>query len=171
VAPSRRTTATALAGITLAALLLTGCSAGSGEIIATPSSSASPSSTPDPESDAGSSAGGQSKADACEVLKTGLTGTIESLQTSMSDMSTDPAAASAAVASLAEAFEETAADVTNEEVRGLADDTTAALNDFSQKIQGVGASPQTADEATRNALIASATEVQTTMGKIGTTCA
>jgi hypothetical protein len=161
VAPSRRTTANALAGIALAALLLTGCSAG------TPGDSAE-SSTAAPEPEAGGS--GQSTEEACEVLKVGVTDTMEQLQAGLGDIASDPAAASAAVTSLAAAFEETAADVTNEDVRVVADDATTALNEFSTQIEGYAANPEGADAATQKAVTDSATAVQTAMTKLGATC-
>jgi hypothetical protein len=164
VAPSRRTTANALAGIALAALLLTGCSTGGGEITGDASSSA-----PESGSESGSEAG-QTTEEACEVLKTGVTETIEKLQAGLSEIRTDPAAASTAVSSLATAFEESAADVTNKDVRVVADDATAALAEFSTQIQAFAANPDTADEATQKAVTDSATAVQTAMTKVGTTC-
>jgi hypothetical protein len=164
VAPSRRTTANALAGIALAALLLTGCSGGGGEIVGEASSSA-----PDSGSESGSGAG-QTTEEACEVLKTGVTDTIEKLQAGLSEIQTDPAAASAAVGSLATAFEESAADVTNKDVRVVADDATAALAEFSTQIQAYAANPEAADATTQKAVTDSATAVQTAMTKVGTTC-
>jgi hypothetical protein len=163
VATSRRTATTTLAGIGLAALLLTGCASGPAPKLLTPSSSSSSSPSPESESDAS----GQTTAEACAVVKDGVSGTMAELQSGMGELQTDPAAAVAAVKSLATAFETTSADVENEEVLGIVQDATAALKTFGTQVESYAANPEGADTA---AVQASSTAVQESLLKLGTTC-
>ena len=156
MATSRPTLATALAGFALVGLLLSGCSAGGPD-------------TKSPESSGGSTAesSSQTTEEACTVLKDGVSGTMEDLQAGMTELQSDPAAASAAVGTLAAAFEDTAADVKNTDVRAVADDATDALNAFDMQIAAYAADPASVDAT---AVQDSATAVQEAMLKLGTTC-
>lgn len=152
MATSRRTIATTLTGIAFASLLLAGCSAGGSG-----------------SSDSGSGAGAssQTKEQGCEVLKGGVQDTLTELQAGLADLQTDPAKAAAAVETLAAAFEDTAKDVTNKDVRTVTDDATTALNDFSGQISAYAADPTSVDQA---GVTDSATAVQNAMTKLGATC-
>jgi hypothetical protein len=165
VATSRRTATTTLAGIGLAALLLTGCASGPAPKLLKPSSSSS--SSPSPESESEPDASGQTTAEACAVVKDGVSGTMAELQSGMGELQTDPAAAVAAVNSLATAFETTSADVENQEVLGIVQDATAALKTFGTQVESYAANPEGADTA---AVQASSTAVQESLLKLGTTC-
>jgi hypothetical protein len=155
LATSRRTIATTLTGIAFASLLLAGCTAGA--------------SSGGGSNDSGSGAGASSQTtdEACEVLKAGVQSTLEDLQAGLSDISTDPAKAAEAVGTLAAAFEDTTGDVTNDDVRTVADDATNALNDFSEQITAYAADPESADQT---AVTDSASAVQSAMTKVGATC-
>jgi hypothetical protein len=155
LATSRRTIATTLTGIAFASLLLAGGTAGA--------------SSGGGSNDSGSGAGASSQTtdEACEVLKAGVQSTLEDLQAGLSDISTDPAKAAEAVGTLAAAFEDTTGDVTNDDVRTVADDATNALNDFSEQITAYAADPESADQT---AVTDSASAVQSAMTKVGATC-
>lgn len=151
---SRRTIATTLTGIAFASLLLAGCTTGG---------------SGDDAGDSGSGAGASSQTtdEACEVLKGGVQDTLTDLQAGLNDLATDPGKAAEAVGTLAAAFEDTASDVTNDDVRTVADDATNALNDFSEQITAYAADPESVDQS---AVTDSATAVQTAMTKLGATC-
>ena len=156
MATSRPTIATALAGFALVGLLLSGCSAGGSD-------------TKTPDSSGGSTAesSSQTTEEACTVLKDGVAGTMEELQSGITELQSDPAAASAAVGTLAAAFEDTAADLENTDVRAVADDATEALTAFDTQIAAYAADPAGVDPtAVQNA----ANAVQQAMVKLGTTC-
>jgi hypothetical protein len=154
LATSRRTIATTLTGLALAGLLLAGCtSGGSGDDAG--------------DSGAGAGASNQTTEQACEVLKGGVQDTLTDLQAGLSELSTDPGKAAEAVGTLAAAFEDTAGDVTNDDVRAVADDATNALDDFSEQITAYAADPESVDQT---AVTDSATAVQNAMTKLGATC-
>jgi len=156
LATSRPTIATALAGFALVGLLLSGCSAGGSDTASSGASS-------EPKSESSS----QTTEEACTVLKDGVSGTMEDLQAGLTELQSDPAAASAAVGTLAAAFEDTAADVKNTDVRAVADDATDALKAFDMQIAAYAADPASVDATT---VQDSATAVQEAMLKLGTTC-
>ncbi|GAB3607677.1 hypothetical protein GCM10027413_30860 [Conyzicola nivalis] len=159
---SRRTIASTLTGLAFAGLLLTGCAAGGSD--AGGSGSGSGISEGGNSGSAGSS---QTTEEACTVLKAGVEDTLTDLQAGLSELSTDPGKAAEAVETLAAAFEDTASDVTNEDVRTVTDDATTALNNFSEQITAYAANPEAADQT---AVTDSAGAVQTAMTKLGTTC-
>ena len=76
MATSRRTIATAFAGLAFASLVLVGCSSG-GSIV---------------KSDSGDKGGtsSQSTEEACTVLKDGVTGTMTDLQSGLAELQSDP---------------------------------------------------------------------------------
>ena len=152
MATSRRTIATTLTGIAFASLLLAGCTTGG---------------SGDDAGDSGAAASSQTTDEACEVLKGGVQDTLTDLQAGLNDLATDPGKAAEAVGTLAAAFEDTASDVTNDDVRTVADDATNALNDFSEQITAYAADPESVDQT---AVTDSATAVQTAMTKLGATC-
>lgn len=156
MATSRPTIATALAGFALVGLLLSGCSAGGSD-------------AESPEKSGGSNAesSSQTTEEACTVLKDGVSGTMEDLQAGLSELQSDPDAAAAAVGTLAAAFEDTAADVKNTDVRAVADDATDALNAFDMQIAAYAADPASVDQV---AVTDAATAVQESMTKLGATC-
>lgn len=153
MATSRRTIATAFAGLAFASLVLVGCSSG-GSIV---------------KSDSGDKGGtsSQSTEEACTVLKDGVTGTMTDLQSGLAELQSDPDKAAKAVGTLAAAFEDTAKDVKNKDVRTVADDATDALNTFSTQITAYAADPTSVDQAS---VTDAATAVQTSFTKLGATC-
>ena len=155
MATSRRTIATTLTGIAFASLLLAGCTTGG--------------SGGDSGADSGAGAGSSSQStdEACAVLKDGVQSTLQDLQAGLGDISTDPGKAAEAVGTLAAAFEDTTSDITNDDVRTVADDATNALNDFSEQITAYAADPESADQT---AVTDSASAVQAAMTKVGATC-
>jgi hypothetical protein len=165
VATSRRTAITTFAGIGLAALLLTGCASGPAPKLLKPSSSSS--SSPSPESESEPDASGQTTAEACAVVKDGVSGTMTELQSGMGQLETDPAAAVAAVRSLTTAFTTTSEGMKNKEVLSIVNDATAALTTFGDQIEAYAADPEGADKA---AAESSSTAVQESLLKLGTTC-
>jgi hypothetical protein len=152
---SRRTIATTLTGLAFAGLLLTGCSTGG--------TGGGGADADEPKAAESS----QTTEEACTVLKAGVEDTLTDLQAGLSELSTDPGKAADAVGTLAAAFADTASDVTNEDVRAVADDATTALGDFSDQITVYAENPESADQA---AVTDSAGAVQTAMTKLGTTC-
>jgi hypothetical protein len=156
---SRRTIASTLTGLAFAGLLLTGCTAGG--------SDAGSANDDKSGGNSGQAESSQTTEEACAVLKAGVEDTLTDLQAGLSDLSTDPGKAAEAVSTLAAAFEDTASDVTNEDVRAVADDATTALTDFGDQITVYAENPETADQA---AVTDSAGAVQTAMTKLGTTC-
>ena len=153
MATSRRTIATAFAGLAFASLVLVGCSSG-GSIV---------------KSDSGDKGGtsSQSTEEACTVLKEGVTGTMTDLQSGLAELQSDPDKAAKAVGTLAAAFEDTAKDVKNKDVRTVADDATDALNTFSTQITAYAADPASVDQTS---VTDAATAVQTSFTKLGATC-
>jgi hypothetical protein len=149
---SRRTIATTLTGLAFASILLAGCTAGG---------------SGDDAGDSGAGASSQTTEEACTVLKGGVEDTLTDLQSGLAELQTNPAKAAAAVETLAAAFEDTATDVTNDDVRTVADDATTALNDFSEQITAYAADPESVDQTE---VTDSATAVQTAMTKLGATC-
>ena len=156
MATTRPTIATALAGFALATLLLSGCSAGSPDASAPDSSDGT---------DAGTST--QTTEEACTVLKDGVSGTMQDLQAGLEELQSDPDAAAAAVGTLAAAFEDTASDVKNTDVRTVADGATDALREFDMQIAAYASDPEGADQT---AVTDAATGVQEAMLKLGATC-
>ena len=161
MATTRRTIATTLTAIAFASVLLTGCTTGDSGSGSGSGSGGSGGSG----GDAGASS--QTTEEACTVLKAGVEDTITQLQSGIADLQSDPAKAAEAVGTLAAAFEDTASDVTNDDVRAVADNATSALTDFSEQITAYAADPESADQA---AVTDSATGVQNAMTKLGATC-
>jgi hypothetical protein len=152
LATSRRTIATAFAGFAFASLVLVGCSAGGSDA---------------GSGDSGAAPSSQSTEEACTVLKDGVQKTMTDLQSGLADLQSDPDKAAKAVDTLADAFEDTAKDVKNKDVRTVTDDATDALNAFSEQITAYAADPTSVDQT---AVTDSATAVQTSMTKLGATC-
>lgn len=145
MAISRRTTftTTAVIGIALGGLLLTGCTGGSG------------------------GASGQTTEQACDILRTGVEDTTTELQAGLSDLATDPEAAADAVTSLTAAFEKSADKVTNSGVKSVADDAVTALSDFDEQIHAYATDPASVDQ---EKIQTSAEAVQTSLTAVGETC-
>ena len=134
----RRTKTTALiAGFAIAGFLLSGC------------------------------AGGQSKADACKELESGIQQLQTELTESSSSLATDPDAASEAISKLADTFSDNAEKVTNDEVKPTADKAEKAISAMSDEFEKYADDPASADV---NALTESATDVQTTFTDLGKVC-
>ena len=158
MATSRRTIATTLAGVAIATLMLAGCtSGGSGDDAGGSGGSG----------DSGAASSSQTTEEACAVLKGGVEDTYAELEASLEDIRTDPGKAAAAVGSLGDAFEETAADVTNEDVRATVDTVVEALRDFSEQVEVLAESPDTVNP---DAITGASETLREGFTKLGATC-
>lgn len=112
-------------------------------------------------------AGGQSKADACKVLESGLTDLQSDLTSSLSDAATDPEGASEALQTVSDKFSENVAKVSNDDVKKVADDADKALSTLVSEFKVYAADPTTADTT---ALTDASTDVQDTFTELSTVC-
>jgi hypothetical protein len=112
-------------------------------------------------------AGGQSKADACKVLESGLSELQGDLTSSLSDASTDPEGASKALQTVSDKFSGNVAKVSNDEVKDVADDADEALSTLVSEFKTYAADPTSADTT---ALTDASTDVQDTFTELSTTC-
>lgn len=112
-------------------------------------------------------AGGQSKADACKVLESGLTDLQSELTSSLSDAATDPEGASEALQTVSDKFSENASKVSNDEVKGAADDADKALSTLVSEFKTYASDPTNADTT---ALTDASTSVQETFTELSTVC-
>ncbi|MCU1425192.1 MAG: hypothetical protein JWM51_1483 [Microbacteriaceae bacterium] len=160
MAMTRRSTASGLVGIALAAFLLSGCSA---DEKLTPLSEGGGSATSSPApTDSTKKAGEQSTEEACQVLKDDVEETMSSI--SATDP-TDPVAAAAAVTALSETFSATAATIDNAEVRAAADSAGAAFVGYGEALSTVAADPTQTDVA-----VAAQADLKTALGDLGEVC-
>ena len=112
-------------------------------------------------------AGGQSKADACKVLESGLTDLQSELTSSLSDAATDPEGASEALQTVSDKFSENVSKVSNDEVKDVADDADEALSTLVSEFKTYAADPTSADTT---ALTDASTDVQETFTELSTVC-
>lgn len=134
-----RRLAPAFAAPALAALLLTGCTAG-------PANDAGSSASGAPSSSDGASA--QTKAEACAALVAGMEdlSTLDPNQL-MDDMANDPAAAIATLDEAEAAIVAATDDVTNDELAPIAQDAAAATTGYFTLIRDAAENPASADVA------------------------
>ncbi|WP_022889226.1 hypothetical protein [Agromyces italicus] len=123
----------AAASFALLALLLTGCAAGA------PAADAG--SKGDAKTDAAAPAADQSKEEACELVKTTLT-ELEGLS---SVDTSDPAAALEAFKGAEQTVSETAAQISNTEVKAAAGSAATAMTEYVTYVDGMLADPANAD--------------------------
>lgn len=133
-----RRLAPAFAAPALAALLLTGCTAG-------PANDAGSSASGAPSSDGASA---QTKAEACAALVAGMEdlSTLDPNQL-MDDMANDPAAAIATLDEAEAAIVAATDDVTNDELAPIAQDAAAATTGYFTLIRDAAENPASADVA------------------------
>jgi ABC-type glycerol-3-phosphate transport system substrate-binding protein len=112
-------------------------------------------------------AGGQSKADACNELNKSVESLQDELTSSVSNLSSDPSAASDAIDKLAKSFSESTGKVTNDEVKPSADKANKAITSMADEFGKYADDPTAADPT---ALSESATDVQTTFSDLATLC-
>jgi gas vesicle protein len=112
-------------------------------------------------------AGGQSKADACKVLESGLTDLQSDLTSSLSDAATDPEGASEALQTVSDKFSDNVSKVSNDEVKDVADDADEALSTLVSEFKTYAADPTSADTT---ALTDASTDVQDTFTELSTVC-
>ena len=112
-------------------------------------------------------AGGQSKADACKVLESGLTDLQSELTSSLSDAATDPEGASEALQTVSDKFSDNVSKVSNDEVKDVADDADEALSTLVSEFKTYAADPTSADTT---ALTDASTDVQETFTELSTVC-
>jgi gas vesicle protein len=112
-------------------------------------------------------AGGQSKADACRVLESGLTDLQSDLTSSLSDAATDPEGASEALQTVSDKFSDNVSKVSNDEVKDVADDADEALSTLVSEFKTYAADPTSADTT---ALTDASTDVQDTFTELSTVC-
>lgn len=130
-------TSSVIAGTAIALMLLTGC------------------------------AGGQSKLEACTILKDGLLEVNTALSDSVGDLQADPEAAAAGMKSAADDFETAVAKITNADVKGPATAAAGSITDFSDAIGDYAADPENADI---NAVSDSASAVADAVTPLQKTC-
>jgi gas vesicle protein len=134
---SRTKTTSLIGALAITALLLTGC------------------------------AGGQSKADACKVLESGLTDLQSDLTNSLSEAATDPEGASEALQSVSDKFSDNASKVSNDEVKKVADDADKALGSLVSEFKTYSKDPASADTT---ALTDASSDVQDTFLALSKVC-
>ncbi|WP_411700041.1 hypothetical protein [Conyzicola sp.] len=159
---SRRTIASTLTGLAFASLLLAGCATGGSDAETSGSGSGSSGG-----GNSGAAESSQTTEEACSVVKSGVEATYADLEASLGDIQSDPDKAAAAVGALGDAFEKSASQVTNEDVRATVDDIVGALDGFSEQVRVLAEAPETVDQA---AVTAASTELQEGFAKLGTTC-
>lgn len=112
-------------------------------------------------------AGGQSKADACNVLIDGLDTLQTELSENVSELQADPEAAAEAIGKTADKFSENVGKISNEDVKKSADKADGALGDLSDAFGAYAEDPENADTS---ALQDSATAVQDSFMDLQKTC-
>jgi hypothetical protein len=112
-------------------------------------------------------AGGQSKADACKVLESGLTDLQSDLTNSLSEAATDPEGASEALQSVSDKFSDNASKVSNDEVKKVADDADKALGSLVSEFKTYSKDPASADTT---ALTDASSDVQDTFLALSKVC-
>jgi gas vesicle protein len=90
-------------------------------------------------------AGGQSKADACKILETGLTDVQNDLTSSLSDAATDPKGASEALQTVSDQFSENVGKIENKEIKDAADKADDALSTLVSEFKTYSDDPTNAD--------------------------
>jgi hypothetical protein len=112
-------------------------------------------------------AGGQSKADACKVLESGLTDLQGELTSSLSNAATDPEGASEALQTVSDKFSGNVEKVANDDVKDVADDADEALSTLVSEFKTYAADPTSADTT---ALTNASTDVQETFTELSKVC-
>jgi hypothetical protein len=112
-------------------------------------------------------AGGQSKADACKVLESGLTDLQGELTSSLSNAATDPEGASEALQTVSDKFSGNVEKVSNDDVKDVADDADEALSTLVSEFKTYAADPTSADTT---ALTNASTDVQETFTELSKVC-
>jgi gas vesicle protein len=112
-------------------------------------------------------AGGQSQADACKVLESGLTDMQSDLTSSLSDAATDPEGASEALQTVSDKFSANVSKVSNDDVKDVADDADEALSTLVSEFKTYAADPTSADT---EALTEASTDVQETFTELSKVC-
>ena len=164
---------TVLATAALAAVLLTGCSAG-GSTTGTGSASqgattgANSSGSSSAPTEAADASGTQSKADACQAFEIKVRSAAEGLQSQAAKLQSDPAAAVAKLKELDSSIDDGVAAVTNTEVKGKAEAFQSAYGDMVTRLEAITKDPKSAD---LSAFQSSATAVQTAGTDFDKTCA
>lgn len=134
---SRSKSASLIGALAVAGLLLTGC------------------------------AGGQSKADACKGLESGLQDVQSDLSSSLSSAATDPEGAVKSLETIADTFSDNVSKVTNDEVAPAAKDADKALTGLVDEFKSYSKDPAKADSS---AMSSAANDVQTTFTELGKVC-
>jgi hypothetical protein len=112
-------------------------------------------------------AGGQSQADACKVLESGLTDLQGELTSSLSNAQTDPEGASEALQTVSDKFSDNVAKVENDDVKDVADDADEALSTLVSEFDIYAADPTSVDTA---ALTDASADVQETFTELSKVC-
>jgi hypothetical protein len=112
-------------------------------------------------------AGGQSKADACKVLESGLTDLQGELTSSLSNAATDPEGASEALQTVSDKFSGNVEKVSNDDVKDVADDADEALSTLVSEFKTYAADPTSPDTT---ALTNASTDVQETFTELSKVC-
>jgi gas vesicle protein len=134
---SRSKSASLIGALAVAGLLLTGC------------------------------AGGQSKADACKSLESGLQDVQSDLSSSLSGAETDPKGAADKLQSVSDTFSKNVKGVTNDEVAPAAKKADDALSALVSEFSKFAEDPTSADSS---AMSSAASDVQSTFTDLGKVC-
>jgi hypothetical protein len=136
---NRRTVLSALGILAVSGMLLTGCSAGA-----------------------------QSKAQACKILESDVSGAASTLESAFDKITDDPSAAEKALKTFDTKMTASVAKVTNPTVRAAGNSAVKSLNALDADLKKYAADPT--DSAVVDSLQADATKVQTAFNKLGTVC-
>ena len=137
---NRRTVLSALGILAVSGMLLTGCSIG-----------------------------GQSKADACKILESDVSGAASTLSSAFEKITDNPSAAEKALNTFDVKMTASVAKVNNPTVRAAGDAAVKSLNALDADLKKYAADPSNSDVV--DSLQSDATKVQTTFNKLGTVCA
>jgi outer membrane murein-binding lipoprotein Lpp len=110
---------------------------------------------------------GQSKEDACTQLNADIKSASDELTSSISTLATDPEGAIAALEDFRDSFGDTVDEISNEEIKDLAENTEDALENYVDEVSAAAADPENADS---EAVMGSVTEFQEQTQAISDAC-
>jgi hypothetical protein len=160
VAPTLTNRLSVFAVLGVAGFILTGCSA-SEPASAGGETSDTSETTEAPVVEA------QTVEEACTTLEEGATELQTSLQENMTALQSDPVAAAAAFQDVVDAFQEKAAEITNEEVKPVADKVETIFVDLNEIMQAAATDPASIDA---ESFTTSTTDLQTMTTELSEVC-
>ncbi|RWZ49919.1 hypothetical protein ELQ90_11255 [Labedella phragmitis] len=109
----------------------------------------------------------QSKEEACTQLNADIKSASEELTSSISTLATDPEGAISALESFRDSFGDTVDEISNEEIKDLAENTEDALENYVDEVSAAAEDPENADS---EAVMGSVTEFQEQTQAISDAC-